>query len=64
MHVAVMAYNLKKPLKFIDKSAQTKKKNLVAFLIRISDVILAKTSLFKPLSFLQIFILRTGTPQK
>ena len=55
MHMAAMAYNLKKLLKFIDKSAQTNKQELIAFLIRISDAIVTKINLFKPLYFSQNF---------
>ncbi len=55
MHMAAMAYNLKKLLKFMGKIAQANKKSLVAFLIRILDAIAAEISLFKPLYFLQKF---------
>ena len=49
--MAAMAYNLKKLLKFINKSAQAKKQGIAAFLNRILDVILAIISLFKPIIF-------------
>ena len=55
MHMAAMAYNLKKLLKFMGKTAQANKKSLVTFLIRIWDAIVAEISLFKPLYFSQNF---------
>jgi len=51
MQMAAMAYNLKKLLKFINKSTQAKKQGLFAFLNRLLDAILAKMSLSKPLYF-------------
>ena len=53
MHMAAMAYNLKKLLKFIHKTAQANKQGFVAFLNRVLDAILAKISLFEPLYFSQ-----------
>ena len=51
MQMAAMAYNLKKLLKFINKSIQAKKQGLLAFFNRVLDAILAKISFSKPLYF-------------
>jgi Transposase DDE domain len=51
MHMSAMAYNLKKLLKFINKTAQTNKQRLIAFLNRVLRVILAPISLSKPFYF-------------
>ena len=49
MHMAAIAYNLKKYLKFISKSVQTNKGRLVFCLNRINDLILDPINLFKGL---------------
>lgn len=51
MNMAAMAYNLKKLLKFINKSAQANKQGLLALLYRIFKVILAQMNPSKELSF-------------
>ena len=52
MQMAAMAYNLKKLLKFINKSIHTKKQGLLAFFYRVLDAVLIKISFSKPLYFL------------
>ncbi len=49
MHIAVNAYNLKKYLKFIQKTANTSKQRLAFCLNQINHFILAIISTFKPL---------------
>ncbi len=52
MHMAAMAYNRKKLLKFINKTAQANKQSFVVFFNRVLDVLLAKMGFSKTLYIL------------
>lgn len=52
MHMSAMAYNLKKLLKFINKSEQANKQGLLSLLYQLFDAILAQISPSKEFSFL------------
>jgi len=47
MHMSAMAYNLKKLLKFINKSVQANKQGLLSLLYRLFNATLAQISPFK-----------------
>ena len=54
MHLSAIAYNLKKYLKFIQKTAKTNKHKLVLYLNQINHAILVKIGSFKTLENLEI----------
>ncbi len=56
MHMAAIAYNLKKYLKFIQKTVNTSKQRLAFCLKQIKEAVVVQISLFRPFEKLQIFI--------
>ncbi len=53
MHMAAIAYNIKKYLKFTSKTVQTNKQRLAFYLYQIKEVIVLQISNFKPIKNLE-----------